>query len=225
MNFIRTLVTLVIVLLFIAGCNQPVPTPDTPTAPPAEPTDTGTEPYPDPDPAEGPTSETEAYPDPVEVDPYPDANQDELEAYPAPETESGTSDAEGAAEPFVVPTPSSDAVGNVTGTLLRITEEGETEPVQQALLYLGPVIATTEGVEGLARLDITTDPQTTLGPQGNFAFTDVEPGRYVLWYVAPAGSPLQLRQPDTGGDLVIDVDGGEIVDLGELRYEGLPTVT
>jgi len=185
------------------------------------PTDVGTEPYP----AEVPTSETETYPGPTESDPYPGTNSETLDAYPSPETEPGTSDAEGAAEPFIVPTPSSNEVGNVTGTLLRVTEEGDVEPVREALLYLGPLVTTTEGVEGLARLDITADPQATLGPQGGFAFTDVEPGRYILWYVAPAGSPLQLRQPDTGEDLVIDLDSGEIVDLGELRYEGLPSIT
>jgi len=222
MNFVRVLLMLITLLLILVGCNQPAPpAPDEPTAAPTAPTDAGTEPYP----AEVPTSETETYPGPAEVDPYPGTNSETLEAYPSPETESGTSDAEGAAEPFIVPTPSSDEVGNVTGTLLRVTEEGDAEPVREALLYLGPLVTTTEGVEGLARLDITADPQATLGPQGGFAFTDVEPGRYILWYVAPAGSPLQLRQPDTGEDLVIDLDSGEIVDLGELRYEGLPSIT
>jgi hypothetical protein len=224
MNSVRVLLMLVTLLLILVGCNQPAPpAPDESTATPPAPTDAGTEPYP----AEVPTSETEPYPDPgpAEADPYPGTNPETLEAYPSPETEPGTSDAEGTAEPFIVPTPSSDEVGNVTGMLLRVTEEGEAEPVREALLYLGPLVTTTEGVEGLARLDITADPQTTLGPQGGFAFTDVEPGRYILWYVAPAGSPLQLRQPDTGEDLVINLDGGEIVDLGELRYEGLPSVT
>ncbi len=222
MNFVRGLLMLVTLLLMLVGCNQPAPpAPDEPTAPPTAPSDAGTEPYP----AEVPTSGTETYPGPTEADPYPGTNPDTREAYPSPETESGTFDAEASAEPFIVPTPSSDEVGNVTGTLLRVTEEGEAEPVREALLYLGPVITTTEGVEGLARLNITADPQTTLGPQGGFAFTDVEPGRYILWYVAPAGSPLQLRQPETGEDLVIDLDGGEIVDLGDLRYEGLPSIT
>jgi hypothetical protein len=204
-------------MVFLIGCRaQPAaPTPESDEASPAVTTET--EPYP----AETPA--TESYPEPMEEEGYP-GPQDAApsEEYPLEDTEDNASGSveQGSPEPFVIPTPSSSEVGIVTGTLLRLAADSDAvEPITSAVLYLGPVVETTEGVEGLVSLDRGTDSRAELTSQGNFAFTDVTPDRYGLWMVPPSGNALLLKQPETGEDMIIEVNGGEVIELGELRYE------
>ncbi|MBC8163216.1 MAG: hypothetical protein H7Z42_18565 [Roseiflexaceae bacterium] len=116
-----------------------------------------------------------------------------------------------------VAAPSSDTVGNVAGTLLRI-KDGKNEAFVGIPLYLGDLVASTEGVEGISSLSRETAPKTYTEDSGAFVFADVPVGRYTLWLDTPRG-PVMLNEPTTGGDLIITVDGGKISTLGSLPYD------
>ena len=129
-----------------------------------------------------------------------------------PTTEQGTTP-----QAFVVPTPGSDKVGTVTGKLIRVRKKDGEKPLAKAPLYLGTVLKSNQGAEGLVSLDKGTAPKTTVDAQGNFAFINVPPGRYGLMIETPIAVVL-LNQPDSGNNMIVDVKGGKVVDLGELKY-------
>ena len=116
---------------------------------------------------------------------------------------------------FTAPTPASEQVGTVTGQLTGMSD-GEPAPVILPL-YLGSVLVSEEGIEGLVEMDRSTSPKAQPDGFGNFAFPDVEPGRYGLMVDTPNGAIL-LKNPNNGDSMVIEVQGGEMVELGELRH-------
>jgi len=124
-------------------------------------------------------------------------------------------------QPAIVQTPSSGAVGTVTGRLTRHNSQTKNlEPIAGAPIYLGTILKTTDGREGLVELTKETAPKAVTDPQGHFIFTDVPSGRYGLMLDAPFGT-LLLNKPENGGDLIVEVAGGKALDLGELTYDGL----
>lgn len=118
-----------------------------------------------------------------------------------------------------VPTPSSGDVGVVTGVLLA---DDPPQPLEWAVLYLGEVKVGEGGAPLMAALDKQTAPHTQPDSTGRFAFADVPLGRYAL-IVDLITSSVVLRQPSDGGDMLIDIVGGELTDLGELVYSELPS--
>jgi len=119
-------------------------------------------------------------------------------------------------EPIVVPQPASGDVGITTGTLLRIDGDKQL-PIAGARLYLGTLLKTADGVDAMVQLDRNTSPATTTNGLGQFLFVDLPPGRYGLMLDAIEGA-LLLNRPDDGTDLIIEVTGGQVNDLGELAY-------
>lgn len=137
-------------------------------------------------------------------------------AYPAP----GNSGSLTAAPATLVdvPAPSSANVGTVTGVLILA---GDPErPVSEAILYLGEIITLADGQPALAALDKQAAPVTQSNGTGQFIFEDVPLGEYTL-ILDLIASTFVLNQPQ-GGDFIIQVGGGEITDLGVLRYSDLP---
>lgn len=110
-----------------------------------------------------------------------------------------------------IPTPP-DGKATIAGALQR---EGSSEPVSQVDLYLTTLIRTAEGKEILAALDVASDPRAFTDREGVFLFTEIVPETYGLAIVCPTGSFL-LREPDTGGDLLITAEAGALIDLGIL---------
>jgi hypothetical protein len=119
---------------------------------------------------------------------------------------------------FVVPTPASSEVGTVTGKLLKVQKDGGTRPFTGLPVYLGSIYKTNQGVDGLVGVDKAKAPHATVDDQGNFVFTNVQPGRYGFMADTPRGVIL-LNDPSSGGDFIIEVDGGKVKDLGELKYD------
>lgn len=117
-----------------------------------------------------------------------------------------------------VPAPSSESVGTVTGVLVLAGDPDRVVP--EAILYLGEIITVADGQPALAALDKQTAPVTQTTLAGQFIFEDVPPGEYTL-ILDLIASTFVLNQPQDG-DLIIQVNGGEITDLGELRYSDLP---
>lgn len=119
---------------------------------------------------------------------------------------------------FVVPTPASTDVGTVTGILLKVQQDGGTKPFAGLPVYLGSILKSEQGKEGLVELDKAKAPHATVDAQGNFVFTDVKPGRYGLMIDTPRGAVL-LNDPSNGGNFIVQVDGGKVQNLGELKYD------
>ncbi len=117
-----------------------------------------------------------------------------------------------------VPTPSVPDKGTATGVLLLAGNP--TRPVPGAILYLGEVIRLDDGSPAMSGLDKSMAPSAQTNEAGQFIFTDVAPGDYTLVFDLVVHS-FVLSHP-SGGDLIISVAGGQITDLGELRYYDLP---
>lgn len=193
----RLLTALLVALLtaaLLAACTPQAAPPDTPEATSAPaPTAAGTDAYPAPNSAyPGPNS---AYPGPGAADFGPTVSS----------------------EPIVVPEPSSADVGVAHGKLFRITDSGEREPLAGYNVYLGNILRNNQGDESLVQLDRGTAPRAQLNALGEFVFVDVPAGRYGLMLDMVRGAVL-LNDPDDGSDLIIEIQGGQVIDLGEMAY-------
>lgn len=197
---------LILLLLGSAACSQQ----SEPTATPAlDPTATS-----DQASSEEPVSPEEppaGYPSAEESYPAPEAEAEP--GYPAPEVTRASAVME------EVPAPSSSETATVTGVLLVESEE-DALPVPEVILYLGKTITLSDGRPGMSSLNKSTAPSTQTNLVGQFIFEDVAPGQYTL-VLDQITSTFLLGSPD-GGDLLIEVNGGEVVDLGELQYNSLP---
>jgi hypothetical protein len=203
MRALTMLLTGLLAAALLAACAPQAAPPDTQaTTAPAAPTAAGTEAYPAPN--------SEAYPAPDSAYPAPNS------AYPGP---GGAADLGPtvSSEPVVVPEPSSADVGVATGKLIRITESGEREPLAGYNLYLGNILENNQGNESLVELDRGTAPKAQLNALGEFVFVDVPPGRYGLMLDLVRGAAL-LNDPDDGTDLIVEIQGGQVLDLGEMAY-------
>lgn len=117
----------------------------------------------------------------------------------------------------VLPTPSTSNTGTVGGIALRQTAGQPSYPLNGGALFLAEVqYYDNKPVMGV--LDENTAPRAVVDERGFFVFTDVPPGKYVLIYATPMGSVV-LNNPQTGTDMIIEIEGGEVIDLGELRYD------
>jgi hypothetical protein len=88
------------------------------------------------------------------------------------------------------------------------------------MLYLAEVITLTDGTPAMAAFDRQKAPFTESNEAGQFIFTEVPAGDYTLILDFVLHS-FVLPSP-SDGDLIIRVHGGQITDLGQLRYSTLP---
>jgi hypothetical protein len=84
-------------------------------------------------------------------------------------------------------------------------------------LYLGDILQNNEGAESLVELDRENSPKARLNAMGEFVFVDVPPGRYGLMLDLVRGAVL-LNDPDDGSDMIVEIQGGQVMDLGEMAY-------
>lgn len=136
---------------------------------------------------------------------------------PTPAAANATAGAEATLPPAVVQTPASDQVGTITGQIYRQASKTPAGPLAGAPLYLGTILTNPQGENRVVELEKGTAPKTNADSQGRFVFTNIPPGRYGLMLDAPFGT-LLLNDPKTGGDLIVEVVGGKVVDLGQLEY-------
>jgi len=145
------------------------------------------------------------YPAPSEVPPPDDA-------YPAP---GGSDLAFNYATPGPVPTPKPGS-GGVVGLIL-VNEK----PVPDLMIYLAEVMVDDEGQERVASYDRSNSPRAYTNGEGQFVFSNIQPGRYGLILDTVLSSFL-LFEPDGENPLLIEVKAGELVELGEINYDELP---
>lgn len=211
----------VVVLLLASACSAATPAPAaTPEPPPAATPEAPPEAAPQ-SATDTPTLEPSATPAPTTA---PAATQ-EPGSYPAPATPTTRPGYPDPAEPLgeappgdytpVAPTAPAPAegLGVVTGTLTRDVRGVPLQPVTEATLYLAEVLRGSDGeLSGLAGLDEESAPSTVTDEDGQFAFTDVEPGLYLLIIKTPL-SVAPVRDVD-GEDVAADVVAGQAAELG-----------
>lgn len=112
--------------------------------------------------------------------------------------------------PIIIPTPS-EGLSIVTGLLLI---DGEESRPYISVLYLGSTLKSSDpSFPPMIALSESDDPQAMQDPlTGRFLFTDVKPGTYALVIWTPASSFPILDE--TGQHLLIEVQAGEVKDLG-----------
>jgi ABC-type Fe3+-hydroxamate transport system substrate-binding protein len=146
------------------------------------------------------------------------------ETTPEIETVTETEAAPLTAEPTEIPIPSAEK-GVLTGSLVQKGVDGNPDkPYAGIRLFLGSLLVADDGKSTLARVNSLEAPQTITDADGRFVFKDLEPETYILVLQAPPNQLIKLNDPDTGLDMMIEIAGGEITDIGP-QYHDLPWFT
>ena len=138
---------------------------------------------------------------------------------PPAEADTGDPSAQSVAtSPLPTPAPELEVVpGSDTGVVRGTVKQAgySVLTVDQHTLHLAKVIQDSQqtGFE-VARMSPTTDPRADINTDGSFVFIGVEPGKYALSTVTPRGESILLLNLDTGTDIIIEVEAGEITDTG-----------
>ncbi|MEJ2305014.1 MAG: hypothetical protein P8Y14_26120 [Anaerolineales bacterium] len=113
------------------------------------------------------------------------------------------------------PTPNPEA-GRVSGRILR----GK-DPAGDITLYLAEVLKDSQGNELIASFSKADSPRTNTDPEGYFTFINIAPGKYGLVLDTVVDSYL-LHYPDNDKEIIIAVEKGKEVNIGEISYDTLP---
>lgn len=129
--------------------------------------------------------------------------------YPAPESENYSSEYP---DEITIP-PLKNELGIVTGRL--VANSDRTDPYLATSIYLGKAIeANLTDYPPLISLDTTSDPLAVQAKNGDFIFSDVEPGIYGLIIWSPFSQTV-IQNPDKDGfPLLVEVMPGKIKNLG-----------
>jgi hypothetical protein len=110
--------------------------------------------------------------------------------------------------------------GSIVGRIIVSRETGDV-PVVGLVLGLGDTITGEDGIARVSAYDMGGPNRTTTDEGGGFAVNNIPPGTYSL--ILDAGvAAYQLTDPDTGNTILVEVQPGEVVDVGVLRFESLP---
>ena len=82
-------------------------------------------------------------------------------------------------------------------------------------VFLGELVPLTPGDEFMVTMLPSSSPQTGVDTQGYFAFSDVEPDTYAMVFWTPVKSWV-VSDPETEEAILVTVNAGEIIDVGEL---------
>ena len=118
----------------------------------------------------------------------------------------------------ILPTPLSKDTATVGGVILREMDGRPLQGLTSGSLFLGKVYRDSNGRPVMAGLDSGKAPKTVATDSGQFIFKQVPVGTYALMFDSPGGGTVALKDPKTGDDLLIEIKGGEVINLGELRY-------
>ena len=131
--------------------------------------------------------------------PEPNAEQfDEIDATPGP-----------------IPQPSS-STGVIVGTI-----KVNNDPVPNLTIYLAEVLTDDVGIERVASYDRINSPRAFTNVDGQFVFSNIEPGNYGL-VLDTVISAYLLHMPQEESAIIIAVDAGQQTDVEMLNYDSLP---
>jgi hypothetical protein len=153
-----------------------------------------------------------SYPGPAETSAYPSPQNgyNDYSPYPYPMP---TSQGNGSILPTFTTDPS---MGNVTGRLLE-NDSG----VENITLYLAEVLKDKTNRDIVAGLDRANSPVAVTTKNGLFTFVNVTPGRYAL-ILDVITNQFMMNYPGEDSPIIIQVESGSEMDLGELNYDSLP---
>ena len=197
-------ISLLIFVFILAACNgapagETESVNPTSTAPPIN-TDTG---YPPPAAQLEPTKDI-GYPPPVVIPTIP--------GYPEPNSEQPD---ELYATPGAIPQAASSS-GVVVG-MIQVNKE----PIPNLTIYLAEVLIDGEGQERVASYDRVNSPRAFTNEEGQFVFSNIQPGNYGLVLDTVLSSYL-LHLPQEDVALIITVEAGEATSIELLNYDDLP---
>lgn len=114
-----------------------------------------------------------------------------------------------------IPAPAENT-GSIGGVLIREISGAGFSPVVPKALYLGQILKDSEGRQALiAQGD--DSPSAQLFPTGVFLFNNITPGTYAL--VIDIGVSQFPVTGEDGSQLLIDVEPGKALDLGQIIVE------
>ena len=156
-----------------------------------------------------PTSQLTPSPTIIDSNAYPQPG-DLPTSYPVPELQETATQS-----PTSTPDPTK---GSVTGIL-----QLKGVPVTDARLYLADILNDEEGNEIAASFDPANSPVSFTNSDGNFTFTNINPGRYSLILNNSINSYM-LFIPNTQDNLIVEVSVSQIFNFGTLNYDDLPII-
>jgi hypothetical protein len=207
MSRIKFILTLVVISIITTACTEVQPSTTPIPEKNSSPTlvDEAFSPisgYPYPEPAISVPTIDLGYPEPVISVPTFDLG------YPAP------------VEPIVTPsiTPTQDqSKGSLKGRLLL-----NNQPVSDVILSLAEVIRDSSGREMVVSYDPSSSPTTNTDSQGYFVFVNILPSKYGLILDTVIKSYLLHYPEEEDTQILVTVDKGQELDLGDLDYDSLP---
>jgi hypothetical protein len=107
-------------------------------------------------------------------------------------------------------------MGIIRGRLLR-----SNMPIPDISLYLATVMKDNNGNDIVAGLDLSKAETTTTGQDGSFTFVNVPLGRYAL-VLDIVNQQYLLSYPDKEEAIIMQVEAGKEINLGDLNYDELP---
>lgn len=110
--------------------------------------------------------------------------------------------------------------GAIVGRLLVGRDTGDV-PVAGLTVGLADVIRGEDGIARASGYAADTPNRSTTDEGGGFAINNIPPGTYTLILDAVITS-YQLADPDSGDTILVEVQPGESVDIGILRFDTLP---
>ena len=110
--------------------------------------------------------------------------------------------------------------GAIVGRILVGRDAGDV-PVAGLIVGLADVIRGEDGVARASGYDMGSPNRTTTDDGGGFAVNNVAPGTYSLILDAVV-TQYQLTDPQSGETILVEVQPGEVIDVGVLRFDSLP---
>lgn len=110
--------------------------------------------------------------------------------------------------------------GSIVGRILIGRDAGDV-PVAGLILGLADIIRGEDGIARASGYSPDTPNRTTTDDGGGFVLNNIPPGTYSLILDAVTVS-YQLADPASGDVILVEVQPGEVIDVGVLRFDSLP---
>lgn len=125
---------------------------------------------------------------------------------------------QGSPLPSIIPTPIA-SMGTVVGTLVSSIPGSSLAGIA---LYFGTLLPLTPGPDHLINMDLVNSPKTLIREDGRFIAENIPPGEYVLILWTPHESRYIPDPANAESEFIVEVVGGQIVDIGTLPAPSLP---
>jgi hypothetical protein len=109
---------------------------------------------------------------------------------------------------------------SIVGQIYQKTDEAaEFLPYGDVRIYLGKVLKDDSGNKIMGAINQAYDPMTFSDMEGVFIFNNIDPGAYIIVLNLPPTQLRMLRHPGTEKTIIVEVEEGQIFNVGELKYK------